>query len=219
MIRDIFLYGVAGRMFGSHFRLDIDSPAEAVRALVTLRPGLREVIRNGNWRVVVGARHVNNSIAEESLFMSLGSQPVHLIPTTRARGGGGVGKIVAGVVLIGAVILTAGLAAPAGVGLFAAMGASIIEGVGITFANVAMLGVSMVLTGVAALLSTQPGQDAPAQQATDMARPEDRPSFLFNGIVNNSQQGGPVPLVFGRHLVGSIVVSAGINAEDISPLF
>ena len=49
----------------------------------------------------------------------------------------------------------------------------------------------------------------------DRAAPDDRPSFLFNGVTNNSQQGGPVPLVFGTHLVGSVVINAGLNAEDI----
>lgn len=217
MIRDVFLYGAAGRQFGTRFRLDIDSPAEAVRALIVLRPGLRQVIRSGHWRVIVGARHARNGVGEDALFMSLGAQPIHLVPATAPRGGGGVGKIVAGVVLIGATILTAGALAPVDVGLFAALGTEVIAGVGVTFGSIALMGVSMVLTGVAGLLSTQPGQDAPVTQATDQAtRPEDRPSFLFNGTVNNSQQGGPVPLVFGTHLVGSVVVSAGITAEDIA---
>jgi predicted phage tail protein len=54
------------------------------------------------------------------------------------------------------------------------------------------------------------------QQATDLAPQQDRPSFLFNGVTNNTQQGGPVPIVMGLHLVGSVVVSASLNAEDIA---
>ena len=46
-------------------------------------------------------------------------------------------------------------------------------------------------------------------------RPEERPSFIFNGAVNTMGQGGPVNLVYGRFLTGSAVVSAGTNAEQL----
>lgn len=46
-------------------------------------------------------------------------------------------------------------------------------------------------------------------------RPDEKPSFIYNGAVNVVEQGYPVPLVYGTHMVGSIVVSAGITVEDI----
>jgi predicted phage tail protein len=227
MMRDVFLYGAAGRQFGRHFRLDVASPNEAVRALMTLRPGLRAVIRQGYWRIIVGSPHIKNAIQVHTAGMNLGALPLHLVPSTGAAGGGdGVGKIAAGVVLIGASIVTAGLAAPAG---FAAMGTlggfgAAMTGatfMGISAASVAVLGASMVLGGVAGMLSQPPqgipGANASATDAATMNRPEDRPSFLFNGIVNNTAQGGPVTLVFGTHLVGSVVVSADVYASDIAP--
>ena len=214
MIRDVYLYGAPGKMFGRHFRLDVSSPAEAVRALMTLRPGLREAIRLGNWRVIVGPPHVKNTIEIHTVGMTLGHLPIHLVPSTGAAGDDGVGKIAAGVVLIGASIATAGIAAGFAGGFFAAMSATTFAGV--SMANVAVLGASMVLGGVASMLA-QPPQTLPGQQP-EMATPvEDKPSFMFNGVVNNSMQGGPVPLVFGTHLVGSIVVSAGLDASDIAP--
>jgi predicted phage tail protein len=89
-------------------------------------------------------------------------------------------------------------------------------GLGITYGSMALMGASMVLGGVASLISRP---SVPQQQAAiepgNRAAVEDRPSFLFNGVVNNTTQGVPVPLVFGRHLVGSTVILAGINAEDI----
>ena len=223
MIRDVFLYGVAGKTFGRHFRLDVASPVEAVRALVMLRPGLREVIRQGYWRIIVGSPHIKNTIQVHTAGMNLGALPLHLVPASGAAGGdNALGKIAVGVVLIGASIVTAGLAAPMG---FAALGALSTFGtamgasfMGVTAANVAVLGASMVLGGVASMLA-QPPQGVPGVNAspTDSARPEDRPSFLFNGIVNNTAQGGPVPLVFGTHLTGSVVVSGAVDAADIAP--
>jgi predicted phage tail protein len=223
MMRDVFLYGAAGRRFGRHFRLDVSSPAEAVRALMTLRPGLRAAIREGQWRIIVGSPHIANAIQVHTAAMNIGALPLHLVPATGAAGGDGVGKVAAGVVLIGASIVTAGLAAPAGfaaLGTLGGFGAAMTGAsfMGITAANVAVLGASMVLGGVAGMMA-QPPQGIPGVNAspTDSAPPQDRPSFLFNGIVNNTQQGGPVPLVFGTHLVGSVVVSAMVDASDIAP--
>jgi predicted phage tail protein len=212
MMRDVFLYGAGGRTFGSHFRLDVASPAEAVRALLMLRPGLRQVLRNGSWRIVVGAPHVANSVPGDYLHMSVGEQPIHIVPSTRPAGGGdgkSIGTIIAGTVLIGAAIVMTG-------GLGAAFATPLIGAMGISYGSVVLLGASMVLGGVASLLTQTPQPQQGQESPTDFARPEDRPSFLFNGVTNNSQQGGPVPLVFGTHLVGSVVVSAGLNAEDIA---
>ena len=36
-------------------------------------------------------------------------------------------------------------------------------------------------------------------------------SFSFSGIEQTSQQGGPVPIVYGKCFVGSSVLSAGID--------
>ena len=45
-------------------------------------------------------------------------------------------------------------------------------------------------------------------------RPENRPSYAFDGPVNTAAQGNPVPVCYGRLIVGSQVVSAGMMAEE-----
>jgi len=215
MLRDIYLHGALGRRFGRHFRLAVDSPVEAVRALIMLRPELRALIREGYWRVVVGTPRLRNAITE--LDLNCGSQPIHFVPATPPAGGGSggnIGKIIAGVVIMVAAVI---LAIPSGgTSLMAGIaGLSAVGALGVSFGTMALLGASMVFMGVAGLL-TQPVAADTKQNATDTARPEDRPSFMFNGVTNNTQQGGPVPLVFGRHLVGSVVVSGGINVEDLA---
>jgi predicted phage tail protein len=195
MMRDIYLHGACGRRFGRRFKLDVASPGEAIRALCTLRPGLREMMRAGYWRLVVGPAHVGNAIDLAYLHMNMGGQALHLVPAMPPRGGdvGNVGKIVAGTVLMVASFFMPYLAP-------------------MTF----MLGLSLAMGGISGLLTPTP-QAQPGQQATDLApRPEDRPSFFFQGVTNNSQQGGPVPLVFGTHLTGSIVVGGSINTQDIA---
>lgn len=47
------------------------------------------------------------------------------------------------------------------------------------------------------------------------AKADEKPSFIYNGAVNVIEQGYAIPLVYGTHMTGSIVVSAGITVEDI----
>ncbi len=42
-----------------------------------------------------------------------------------------------------------------------------------------------------------------------------RPSFLFNGSTNTSEQGSPVPLVYGQMRTGSVLISVGVQTENI----
>lgn len=76
------------------------------------------------------------------------------------------------------------------------------------------LAVSLVTTGASGFtdfLTTTPK----VASYSSRERPEERPSFLFDGPVNTSTQGLPVPIIAGRMRVGSVVISAGITAEDI----
>ena len=45
--------------------------------------------------------------------------------------------------------------------------------------------------------------------------PAQRPSFVFDGAVNTSEQGGPVPLVYGTMRTGSVVISSGLVSEEV----
>lgn len=70
------------------------------------------------------------------------------------------------------------------------------------------VGLALTMGGVAQMLAPQP----PGLSAQD--RPENRPSYSFNGPVNTSAQGNPVPILYGEMIVGSSVISAGVFAED-----
>ncbi|WP_338568688.1 tail assembly protein [Pseudomonas canadensis] len=69
-------------------------------------------------------------------------------------------------------------------------------------------GASMALGGAMQMLSPQP------KGLSTQDGPNNRPSYSFNGPVNTSVQGNPVPLLYGRMIVGSAVISAGIYSED-----
>lgn len=56
---------------------------------------------------------------------------------------------------------------------------------------------------------------APSPTAGTSERPDENPSFLFNGPENVVEQGYPVPLVFGTFTTGSVVISAGTSVEQL----
>jgi hypothetical protein len=72
-----------------------------------------------------------------------------------------------------------------------------------------MSGIAMFLGGVFQLLF--PPSSAKAQEAEKSGS---RPNYLFSGIVNTTRQGGPVPVRYGRMIVGSQLISAGITTTE-----
>ena len=70
------------------------------------------------------------------------------------------------------------------------------------------VGTSLILSGVAQLLTPTP------KISQDEGDP--RKSFSFSGIQNTNRAGVPVPVVYGETLVGSVVISAGIDIVQVS---
>lgn len=77
-------------------------------------------------------------------------------------------------------------------------------------AYLANTGIAMMIGGVSQMLFAPKPTSGPAD------RPENRPSFSFDGAVNTAAQGNPVPVLYGGPLiVGSQVISAGLSVEQI----
>lgn len=70
-------------------------------------------------------------------------------------------------------------------------------------------GISTLLSGIAEVLFTPP---VPEIAGT---KEEAKPSYAFDGPVNTARQGNPVPVCYGKLLVGSQIISAVILAKDI----
>lgn len=239
MMRQVYLYGALGRRYGYRHRLDVDTLPEAVWALSAIRPGFKEYFFRGPaYSFVKGATRrggVDLDLAE--LPMTLGKHDIHIMPAAMGAGGGNtgktVGKIILGVVMIAGAFFTAGaslapmisldaamfgvpaasLTAAAGTGgMSAAIGAGAILG-SITYGNIASAGLMMALTGVSQLISPTPQASQAAY--TNMERPEARTSFIYGGPVNTSEQGGPIPILYGRMRIGSTLVAASVSTDQI----
>jgi predicted phage tail protein len=212
MQRKIRLYGRLKKRFGPEFCLDVSSPLDAVRALILMVPGFAEELKEGNYKIVRGNRQTGLYLDIETVALELGNtREVHLIPTT-AHAKSGFGKILAGVALIGIAIATGGAAIPA-IGLGATAGTAtafgglvIGTGLGIMATSI---GVMLALGGISMLL-------APKPKATKAADSSKDGSFLFGGAQNTADQGIAVPIVYGRVKAGSVVVSAGLDVEQMA---
>jgi predicted phage tail protein len=93
-----------------------------------------------------------------------------------------------------------------GAGFF---GAAFAKNIGL-FAFAKGIGASLALGGVAQLLTPMPTVPQGADTQDDP-----RKSYSFSGIQNTSRQGVPVPIVYGETVVGSVVISAGIDTVQV----
>ncbi|QNT25516.1 tail assembly protein [Ralstonia solanacearum] len=191
-IRVVRLYGHLGARFGRVFHLAVCSPADAVRALCVQLPGLRRELATSQERGIRYAFFVGrNNIGARELDFPPGAEDIRIAPVLVGSKSGGLFQTI-----LGAAILAIAYFNPGG----------FLTGPMVTAAY--GMGASMALGGVVQLLSPQ------QTNLSVRDSPDNGASYNFNGPVNTSAQGNPVPLLYGEMLVGSAVISAGIYAED-----
>ena len=194
MLRKIKLYGKLAKFIGKRvLEADVATAAEAVRFLLANWPELEAHMSDQHYRVSIGTYDIDL----EELHHPAGAAPISFVPVV--AGAGAVGRIIAGVALIAlASLVTFGTVG----GIFAA---------GALNAAVFGLGASLVLGGVAQLLTPTPKVPQGADKQDDP-----RKSYSFSGVQNTSRAGTPVPIVYGETLVGSVVISAGIDTVQVA---
>ena len=197
-MKTIILLGELGKRYGRKHLLDVKSPAEAVRALCANFKDFAAFVSSSSERNV-GYRVLNrrDELALDELH-NPASHRITIAPMV-AGGGGTMGSILLGAALIAAAFLTGGVSLVAGSGLvFSGLAGQVAFGIGL----------SMALGGVAQMLAPPPKSRGPEE--------EQQPSYVFNGAVNTTAQGQPVPIGYGRMIVGSAVISAGITVENVT---
>lgn len=206
MLTKVRLDGVMGKKFGKEWELDVSSPAEALRLIDANSPGLKRwVIQNSDkynaYKVVcVYDTGVEEALSDETFpVQRTNIVSIRFTPTV-AGAGGGIGKI-----LVGALIM---FAAPYAAGWLFANTTMVGLAVGVATYGTAV-GAALALSGVIEILSPRP------KAAT--ASGDESKSYYFDGAVNTERQGSPVPLIYGRVLVGSHPISASISVDEIAP--
>jgi predicted phage tail protein len=201
------VYGALRKFLGGRcrFEFEVDTPAQAIKALCVNFPDLEQWLIKSDWgyRVTVGRERIGPANAE-LVCLPWSEREVFSIAPVIAGAGQGAGQIFAGIGLIALAIITGGIAS-AGVALGGFMG------IGTVGTAVVGIGASLVLGGIAQMISPQPNI-SPLIRGKEAARLE---SFSFSGINNTSQQGLPVPIAYGRVFAGSAVLSAGLDVDQL----
>jgi predicted phage tail protein len=213
-MRVIKVYGSLAKFLGHRsFKAAVSTPAEAIRFLLANFPKLEGHMAQHHYKVTTGRLQLAIADHPEVLGYPVAeSEPIRIIPVV-AGAGSGFGQIAAGIGLVALAIL-AGPAAGGflGVGFGGAAGSALLGGAAAQ--AIGAVGLSLALAGTAQLL-TPTAQTSAVTSGTDSFN-DPRKSYSFSGIQNVSRQGVPVPIVYGETIVGSVVISSGINTEEIA---
>ena len=207
------VYGALRELLGKNrFEFVADTPAQAMRALLVNFPQLEQWLidseKNGvAYRVTVGKQKIHNDDMS-GLFSPWSEQEVFSI-TPVLTGAGNTGRILLGALLITAAVVFAPAAAAGGGFMAAGAAGTTMGAVGIATVVAGNIGISLVLGGIAGLLSPTPRPPSARDEPTQLE------SNSFSGIVNTSRQGVPVPIAYGRVVVGSSVISSGLDVDRI----
>ena len=207
------VYGALRERLGQcRFELDVATPAQALKALCVNFPGLDKWFADSEqdgvgYRVRVGKQEAT---PEDLSVLGLpwSEREVFSITPVVAGAGGGFGNVLLGGLLIGASFLLPG-AGLFGASAFGAFGGPIAAAGTLTTVGTALsaVGAGLVLTGISQMISPIPefGDDS-----------EKLRNFTFSGITNTAQQGLPIPIAYGRVVVGSAVISTGLDVDHSS---
>ena len=189
MLVTVKLIGVLGKLFGYEWSLDIRNPAEAIRAIAAQVDGFAEYLESSNNKGLVYRVTVDEEDIDEQRFYHPIRQSLSIAPVI--AGAGAIGRILAGVLLVGLAFVLPGI------------------GLGFAASTIGAFGVSLISGGIVELLSPQSDD-----------KNTDQGSFLSDGAqLTRAYQGQPVPVLFGERFIQPIPISIFVQNEDIAVNF
>lgn len=179
--------------------LDVATVAEALRAIDVQRDGFLAECDAGHYTAVlvdIDNQDMCRAVTHDTALDPWADEELWIIP----RMGGEYGIDVAIWAGVATALTEAGVAAGAAVAL---------AEVAVALANIAL---SMAFSAVANLLTgKKQNKTAPQQE-----RPENKPSFIADGVVNLTSAGHPHPILVGEVPdCGCIILSSDYWVEDI----
>jgi len=213
MLRKIKLYGELAKEIGhkEFENINVANVAEAVSFLINNFPELEKHMATRYYKVITNEEEVG----ADELHDPIGKSDISFVPVISGSGGN-FGKVLLGVALIGLSFT------PMGAGLFAggsgaglAGGGGLIGATGLYAAGaygsaaLGLIGAGLVLSGVSGMLFPMP------KQPEFSSEQDPRISFSFSGTQQTSRAGTPVPIVYGEIFTGSVVISGGIDTEQV----
>ena len=206
MLSKIKVYGRLARFIGERtFEAEVNSPIEAFKFLIANFPKLESHILQQNYCVKVGDYEIN----EKEMDIPVGSQEIKIVPVA-VGAGDGFGKFLTGALIVGLVVATGG-AAGVGLGAGGGLGFGTAAGAGFgakLLAAAGNFGIYMALSGAAEMISPTPRPPGISDDPQQL-------NFSFSGVQNTSRAGTAIPILYGEIFTGSLVVSAGLDSEDL----
>tara|TARA_R100000231_G_scaffold516_5_gene934 strand:- start:1106 stop:1702 length:597 start_codon:yes stop_codon:yes gene_type:complete len=196
MLKKVKLYGDLAEVTGhKEFDVAVNSTAQAVSFLINNFPKLESYMANRYYRVLVDQEEIDT----EQLHYPVGQSEIKFVPVIQGAGGN------LGRVLLGGALIAVSMGA---FGAFS--GATIFSGAASLGAKATFgIGASLVLSGVSGMLF-------PVPKMPEFSSEQDpRLSFSFSGTQQTSRAGTPVPVVYGEIITGSVVISGGIDTEQV----
>ena len=140
------------------------------------------------------------TIENSELCIKRKIKTIDIIPLLEGSGGGNGGLMA----LVGIILIVA--SAGAAGGLAAAFKAGGLTQLGV------MAGVTMLAGGISMMLAKPPKFD----DFREIEQTKKSTSYLFGGPVNTANEGGPVPIGYGRLIAGSQVIQSSLNTRELT---
>ncbi len=233
----VLLAGELGEKYGQkHEYYNLQTPADAIKLLCINYPALKNELvqahQNGvGYKVIQGGAAMNY----DELQLPFGSKPLLVVPVITGSGGGATTQILLGVGLVAASFLLPGAGLFGTVGAFGA-GAAGVAGISTSAVLTATtigtalsaVGASMILGGVANLISPQPElpkANRISGEGTNVRGPgpdgitrgaSGNQSYAFTGPANTAGTGTTLPVIYGRVIAGSHLLAANLDVTDNS---
>ena len=194
MLKKIKVYGTLRKFLGqAEFEVDLNTPREAISFLACNFKGIEEHMAEQFYTIQVGAR-----VITEDLLSFKTQDDIKIIPVVH------------------------GNFLPILLGAGALFSASAIGGITTAFIGQQLLvnaltaiGTSMLIDGVTSMLTPQQDPVSAVSQQSSLDPSALASNYSFTGLTNISNAGVPVNLVYGEILVGSIVVSNGVDTVQV----
>jgi predicted phage tail protein len=180
----ITLKGELGDLFIPEFEADCNSAASVISCLKANFPEIVDYfIESAERGIGFIIRAGKQELEEAQLGLPISKHVKSFVITPVPRGsGGGLGRILLGVVILGVGLLSGG----AGF-------------LGLSSSTLMLTGGAMILSGIMSMFGQVKSPDK-----------NDKKSMIFNGSQNTVTAGEPVPIVYGLHLTGMQVLSARV---------
>ena len=230
----VLLAGELGEKYGQkHEYYNLQTPADAIKLLCINYPALKSELmqahKNGvGYRVIQGGA----AMGYDELQLPFGSKPLLVVPVITGSGGGSTTQILLGVGLVALAVLNPAVgfglggavgfgAGAVGTATAATFGASLVAAGG-------TLGIGLILSGTASLLSPQPmlpkasrirgeGTNVRGNGPDGITRgASGNQSYAFTGPANTVGTGVTLPVIYGRVIAGSHLVAANLDITDDS---